>query len=321
MTPLLTRRAFSAALPLAGAAALNLTGLAESARAGTSTKMKLTLSCGAIGVKATQPEALEYAIRFGFEAVEADASWLTRAPEGEVAALRARMKERGIAWAQAGLSADFRKGEEEFRTGLAALPAVAAALERAGVDRVTTWLTPASATLTYRENFKQHAARLRECAKVLGAHGCRLGMEYVGPKTSWSSARFPFIHTMREMKELIAEIGQTNVGFVLDSWHWYTAGESAADLKTLTNHDVVSIDLNDAPVGIPVDQQRDGSRELPGATGVIDLTAFLGALNSIGCAAPARCEPFNAQVRAMTPDAALETTIAALRKVFARAAA
>ena len=282
--------------------------------------MKLTLSCGAIGVRANQIEAVEYAIRFGFEAVEANTGWLAGAPAGAVQALTARMKEHGLAWAQAGLNVEFRKSEDDFQRGLRALPAAAAALQRAGVDRVTTWLMPVHATLTYRENFRQHAARLRECATVLGAHGCRLGMEYVGPKTIWSSARYPFIHTMREMKELIAEIGLTNVGFVLDSWHWYTAGESAADLKTLTNRDVVSIDLNDAPVGIPVDQQQDGSREMPGATGVIDIAAFLGALNSIGCDAPARCEPFNAPLRAMPAEQALAATIASLRRVFARSA-
>jgi sugar phosphate isomerase/epimerase len=125
---------------------------------------------------------------------------------------------------------------------------------------------------------------------------------------------------MREMKELIAEIGKPNVGMVLDTWHWYTAGETVADLKTLTNHDVVSIDMNDAPTGIPVDQQVDGRRELVCATGVIDIAGFLNALNSIGCDAPARCEPFNAALRAMPPDQALQTTITAMKKAFARIA-
>ena len=46
--------------------------------------------------------------------------------------------------------------------------------------------------------------------------------------------RFPFVHTMAEMKELIAEIGRDNVGLVLDSWHWYTAGETDADMKALS---------------------------------------------------------------------------------------
>ena len=80
------------------------------------------------------------------------------------------------------------------------------------------------------------------------------------------------------MKELIAEIGRPNVGFVLDSWHWYTSGETRKDLLTLRGNQVVSVDLNDAPTGVPVDQQVDSKRELPAATGVIDVRNFLGAL-------------------------------------------
>jgi sugar phosphate isomerase/epimerase len=304
----ITRRAMIGSIPLMAASA---------ALAQPKTKMKIYLSCGAIGVKASMIQALDYAAQYGFEAIEADAGWLTSASGSDVARFLDRMKEKKIVWAQAGLPVEFRKSEGEFQAGMKTLPATAQALKRAGVERVGTWLMPMSAELTYLENFKQHARRLREAASVLGDQGCRLGMEYVGPKTLWASGRYTFIHTMREMKELIAEIGKPNVGMVLDSWHWYTAGETVADLKTLTNRDIVSIDMNDAPTGIPVDQQVDGKRELVCATGVIDIAGFLNALNSIGCDAPARCEPFNAPLRAMPPDQALQTTITAMKKAFA----
>jgi sugar phosphate isomerase/epimerase len=306
----ITRRALIGSIPLMAAGA-------GSALAQRNTKMKIYLSCGAIGVKASMSESLDYAAQYGFDAIEADAGWLTFASDSDVAKFLDRMKAKKIGWAQAGLTVEFRKGEPEFQAGIKALPATAKALKRAGVDRVGTWLMPTHPELTYLENFKQHARRLREAAVILGDQGCRLGMEYVGPKTLWTSSRYPFIHTMREMKELIAEMGTKNAGFVLDTWHWYTAGESVADLKTLTNHDIVSIDANDAPAGIPVDQQQDGKRELPCATGVIDMAGFLNAMNSIGCDAPVRCEPFNEPLRAMPPDQALQATIAAMKKAFA----
>lgn len=306
----ITRRAMIGGIPLMAASA----GVAF---AQPKTKMKIYLSCGAIGVKASMSQALDYAAQYGFEAIEADGGWLTSAPEGEVERFLDRMKEKKIVWAQAGLGVEFRKSEADFQAGMKTLPATAKALQRAGVQRVGTWIMPMHAELTYLENFKQHGRRLREVAGILSDHGCRFGMEYVGPKTLWSSGRYPFIHSMREMKELIAEMGRPNVGIVLDTWHWYTAGETLADLKTLTNHMIVSVDMNDAPTGIPVDQQLDGKRELACATGVIDAAGFLNALNSIGCDAPVRCEPFNAPLRAMPPDQALQTTIAAMKKAFA----
>lgn len=281
------------------------------------TGMKIQLDCGSIGVKATQPEAVNHAIKFGFEAVTADSGWLASASPAQRDELLARMKQAGLVWGQAGLPVDFRRGEEDFQKGLRGLPERARALQQAGASRVTTWIAPASDELTYLENFRLHARRLRAVAEVLGDQGCRLGLEYVGPKTSWSARRFPFIHTLREARELIAEIGRPNVGLVLDSWHWYTAGESVEDLRTLRASDVISIDLNDAPAGCARDEQKDLERELPLATGVIPLADFLNTLNALGCDAPARCEPFNAALRALPPDQALAATIAAMKKAFA----
>jgi len=306
----ITRREMMGALPLMAAGA-------GAALAQPRTKMKIYLSCGAIGVKANMSQALDYAAQYGFEALEADAGWLTNASGDDVARFLDRMREKKIVWAQAGLPVEFRKSEAEFQTGIQALPATAKALKRAGVERVGTWIMPTHPELTYLENFKQHARRLREAARILGDQGCRLGMEYVGPKTLWASSRYTFIHTMREMRELIAEMGVSNAGFVLDTWHWYTAHETIADLRTLTNHDIVSVDTNDAPKGIPIDEQQDGKRELTCATGVIDTAGFMNALNLIGCDAPVRCEPFNAPLRALPPDQALRATSDALKKAFA----
>ena len=141
-------------------------------------------------------------------------------------------------------------------------------------------------------------------------------MEYVGPKTLWASKRHAFIHSLAETQELIAEIGRDNVGFVLDSWHWYTAHETLDDLLTLKNSDIIACDLNDAPMGLEIDEQIDNQRELPSATGVIDLKTFLGALVQIGYDGPIRAEPFNAPLNAMENDAACEATAAAMKKAF-----
>jgi sugar phosphate isomerase/epimerase len=212
---------------------------------------------------------------------------------------------------------EFRRDDDAFRASLERLPRLAQAMQRAGVTRVGTWLSPSHEELTYVANFRQHAQRLRQCAQVLADHGQRLGLEYVGPQTSWTARRFPFIHTMAETRDLLAEIGRDNVGFVLDSWHWYTAQETVGDLRTLTNQDVVACDLNDAPAGIAVDQQIDNRRELPAATGVIDLKGFLGVLLEIGYDGPVRAEPFNQRLNAMDSQAAVAATARAMRTAFA----
>jgi len=304
---------------VAGAAgAAGLAGFGGFALFGRSHGMSLHLSCGALGVKASQTEAIDHAAHFGFDVVDADARFLGELPPADLARLLDGMKAKNVGWAMAGFPTEFRKDDAAFAESVKTLPALAAGLERAGVKRVTTWISPNSADLTYMANLKIHARRLREAAGILKDHGIRFGLEYVGPKTSWSTKRFPFVHTMAEMKELMAEIDRPNVGFVLDSWHWFTAGETKKDLLTLRPEQVVSVDLNDAPAGIPVDQQMDGKRELPAATGVIDVASFLGALQAIGYDGPVRAEPFNDPVRKMAPAEAMAATKAAIDKAFAQ---
>ncbi len=294
--------------------------LPELAKPETATKrgrMTMDLTCGSIGVSARQLEAIELAAHHGFESVGADTGYLASISDSQATELKANLKGKNLVFGAAGLPVEFRQDQARFEESMKGLPAVAIGLRRAGVDRIATWLAPCDGTLTYLQNFRQHAARLREVAKVLKDYEIRLGLEYVGPKTSWASRRYPFIHTLGELRDLIAEIGLDNVGFVLDSWHWWHAGDSAADIRSLNPREVIAVDLNDAPAGLPKDQQVDNRRELPCATGVIDVGAFLNALNQIGYDGPVRAEPFNQAVNKMSKNEACAAAAGALRKAFA----
>lgn len=313
----LTRRDFLAQAGCAAVIGLGVGTLSAAISPNEKRKMTIDLVCGSIGVSANQVDAIDLAARNGFESVGADGAYLAKLSPQELADLLENMKTRRIVFGAAGLPVDFRQDELRFRESMRGLEQIALGLKRAGVDRMTTWLTPSHGELTYMQNFRQHAARLRQIANLLKDSGVRLGLEYVGPKTSWSSRRYPFIHTLAEMKELISEIGTGNVGYLLDSWHWWHAGDTLDDILTLRPADVVAVDLNDAPADVPKDQQPDGKRELPCATGVIDVAPFLGALQRLGYDGPVRAEPFNQALRAMPREEAVAATARALKKAFA----
>ena len=279
-------------------------------------KMKIALSPGSIGVESTQEEAIGLAHYFGYEAVQPNGRELAAFSSTRLSELPGELSAFGLVWAAAGLGVDFRKDEPLFQEGLRNWSREVKALQQAGVTRVGTWIMPTHDSLTYIQNFKQHVRRLREVALIAEDHGMRLGLEYVGTKSLWSSKAFPFVHTMVETQELIEEIGNPNVGFVLDSWHWWTAEEGSSDILALRNEDVVSCDLNDAPGGIPRDEQHDTSRELPLATGVIPIKDFLEALVQIGYNGPVRAEPFNKGLNALSNAEACSETIIAMRKAF-----
>lgn len=282
-------------------------------------RFTLDLVCGALGVEADQRDAIELAGKFGFGSVEARAEDLTRMPDEGLAALRERMTALDLVWGTAGLPVDFRSDDSRFEEDLRKLPALAKGLQRAGVERVSTWLMPCHEELTYVQNLHQHGRRLRAVAAVLADHGQRLGLEYVGTPSLSVSRKYPFVHSLAETHDLIAEIAAPakNVGLVLDSWHWWSAGDSAEEIRQLTNEQVILVDLNDAPRGLERMEYQDGQRELPAATGVIDVKAFLSALVAIGYDGPIRAEPFNQPLRELDNEAACRATIEALRKAVA----
>lgn len=312
------RREFLRRTTLAAAAAVATAELSTGRTAEPEGKRpRLALTPGSIGVRANQTEAIELAHHFGFNAVEPYPDQLAKLTDTALDELLAGMRAKGLAWAAAGLPVEFRRDDATFQEGLKRLPGLAATMQKAGVTRVGTWLMPGHATLTYLQNFPQHAKRLREAARVLKDHNAQLGLEYVGTITSRARLRFPFIHNLAETRELIAEIGTGNVGLVLDSWHWWQAGDTVEDLRTLTAADIVSVDLNDAPTGVAKDQQQDGRRELPAATGVIEVAPFLKVLVELGYDGPVRAEPFNQALNALENEPACASTIEALRKALA----
>lgn len=297
----------------------SLAGGSRLAAAISTSKFKLALNPGNIGVQANQQQLIEYAINYGFQAITPDPIELAACSASRCSELLSRMKSHWVGWDSTNLPLEFRKDEETYKAGVQAVRDAAKAMEKVGATRMNTWVLPAHPALTYTANFDQHALRLRECAKIANDSGVRLGLEYVGPKTKLTAERYAFIRTMREMRELIAEINQPNVGLVLDSFHWFCAEDTGDDIAALTPKDIVTVDINDARADLSRDQQIDGTRELPLATGVIDLKTFMSSLEKIGYEGPVRAEPFNKTLNDMDNDAALQTCMKAMKAAFALA--
>lgn len=283
--------------------------------------MYSALSPGAIGVRvASLQEALVAAKQGGFEGVEFSASEVADLIDAHGAAhVRAKFEQAGLLPAGWGLPLDWRGTEEKWRDGLAALERQAQAAAAIGGTRCSTWILPSSNDRDFEENWRFHIERLAPAAEALAAHGCRLGLEFIGPKTLRDSARFPFVYRMQHMLELGATMG-TNVGLLLDCWHWYTSGGTIDDLRALRPEQVVYVHVNDAPAGIPVDEQVDNVRALPGETGVIDIAGFLQTLQAIGYDGPVVPEPFKQELKTLPSDEARLTTVgAAMKTIFQRA--
>ena len=277
---------------------------------------RMCLNPGNIGASFDQATLLEMAIKYGYRAILPYPKELAEMETSTISELLAKMKANDITWGSTNLPIDFRNDEKKFREDMTGLVEVAEAISKVGGTRMNTWIMPTHDLYTYNENFKLHRNRLKEAANVIGHYGIRLGLEYVGPKTLMARSKYSFIRTMAEAKELISAMGEPNVGFVLDTFHWYCAGETKTDILTLDKSDIVTVDLNDARTGFTVDEQTDGKRELPLATGVIPIKEFMEGIAQIGYDGPIRAEPFNQPLRDMEDELAVETTYKAMKKAF-----
>jgi sugar phosphate isomerase/epimerase len=282
-------------------------------------KFKITLSPGMLGIRANMHECIELASKFGFEGVEPIVSDLAKLTPDELAQMQADLKARNLVLGCTMPAMPFSGPEGSYRSFVKKLPETAAILQKAGGTRIGTWLLPSDEKLTYLENFHRHTARIKEVAKILDDHAIRFGLEYLGPRTMRARAKFPFVHCMKEMRELLAETGATNVGIVLDSWHWFNAQDTTADIRALKNEDIVYVHLNDAPAGVPLDQQVDNHRCLPATTGVIDIGGLLDALIAIGYDGPAAAEPFDDELKKMPREEACQRGIDAIRRALDKA--
>lgn len=278
------------------------------------------LNPGAIGVALPFEDSARLAAKHGFEGIEAPiAAIVDQGNElsvERVAEILQSLNLRAGGW---GLPVNWRADEQEYREGLKQLRRFAEVAQRLDSPWVATWVPPVSDSLPFQENFQFHVERFRPCAEILAEHGCRLGLEFIGPKTLRQNAKYEFIYTLEGMLELCEAIGTGNVGLLLDCWHWYTSGGTVETLQRLTADNVVYVHINDAPAGVPVDEQIDNVRCLPGETGVIDIRSFLRRLAEVGFDGPVTPEPFRKDLAQMPPEEAVRLTAESVHKVWQQA--
>ena len=277
------------------------------------------LNPGMIGIHASLAEALDMAAQYGFDGVDINlpdvAEMARETSAGEVRDLFERAGRRPGNW---GLPIEWHGAGEKWTEELTRLRRYAGLARDIGALRTTAVVMPWSDERTFDENYAFHVERLKPVAEILGEHDCRFGLEFIGPETLRRGRKHAFVYTMDGMLALCRDVGP-NVGLLLDLWHWYTSHGTWDDLARLGNGDVVNVHVNDAPAGVPVDEQIDNKRCLPGETGVLDIARFLTALDAMGYDGPVTAEPFSAWVNALAPRDALRETSEAMHRAWASA--
>jgi len=274
-----------------------------------------SLNTGAIGINVSSLEqGIKLAARHGFEGYHFD---IREAAGLGVSKLKEILERNSIRLASWNFPVEFRKDQAVYDNTMTKLPELAKTADSLDARRTSIWILPSSDDMSYKDYFTFHIKRLKPAASILADHNIRFGLEYIAPLSSRKAKKNIFIYNMEKMMELCQAIG-TNVGLLIDSWHWYNAQETVDDLKALQAEQVVEVHINDAP-DLPLEEQKDNVRGLPGDTGVIDIVGFLNALKDIGYDGPVSAEPFSEKVNNMDTDEAVAVTIKAINEVFSKA--
>ena len=237
--------------------------------------------------------------KYGFSYIEAGAQEVM---ENGVENVRALLQKHGMQISSANLPFHpTQLDDDAFAAAMEALPAQAAALSAVGCTRCIIWIFPASDTLTKEENYAFHVKRLSAAAAVLKEYGMRLGLEFIGPYTGRKGKKYVFLYTAEEMLKLAKDCGD-NVGLLFDAYHWYTGAHNKDVFDHIPDQScIVSIHVNDAPVGDPL-ELPDSPRALPGETGMIDIACVINGLRKLGYTGPVIAEPFSPKLAAMETD-------------------
>ena len=237
--------------------------------------------------------------KYGFSYIEAGAQEVM---ENGVENVRALLQKHGMQISSANLPFHpTQLDDDAFAAAMEALPAQAAALSAVGCTRCIIWIFPASDTLTKEENYAFHVKRLSAAAAVLKEYGMRLGLEFIGPYTGRKGKKYVFLYTAEEMLKLANDCGD-NVGLLFDAYHWYTGAHNKDVFDHIPDEScIVSVHVNDAPVGDPL-ELPDSPRALPGETGMVDIACVINGLRKLGYTGPVIAEPFSPKLAAMETD-------------------
>ncbi len=282
--------------------------------------MYASLMADLIGVSAPPDVCVQLAETHGFAGIDLRLNLFEHAwTSASSRSLAQRIADAGLRRGYCSLLPNkFTAEPDEWHAHRADLKSRCALAQQLGFTRTCAVVLPFHPTLAFDAAMDEHLGRLDDVLPVLADHGLSLGLEYVAPITRRTHMPHPFVFDLRGMLDLIQRAGNpVNLGLLLDCFHWHCAGETREDLAALPASRIVGVHINDAIADRPTDQQVVNERELPLATGVIDLLGFMRGLQQARYDGPITSEPTHPRWKQTTADEACAQTSQAVHAAIA----
>jgi sugar phosphate isomerase/epimerase len=239
----------------------------------------------------TYDEMIPLVVEAGFKGLDIDINQIPTVDDAAAladryasAGLRAGIAECPFTWNDPDVP-------EDWTRGLGRLEEWCKRIRAAGGTCAYDHVFPGSNTMEWDEYFTFLVERLKPMCAIFADHGLTFGLEYIGPETRRAAFKYPFIHRLDQMLELVQTVGD-GCGIAVDVFHHWCGGSAVEDIARLGETKVVCVHLNDARAGVARADQLDPERAMPMESGLVDSPGILRELAALGCDAPVFVEPF-----------------------------
>lgn len=124
---------------------------------------------------------------------------------------------------------------------------------------------------------------LRDLAEIAGRHRVRLAFEFLGESNC-------SVRTLDHCVEIIESTNRENVGFVIDTFHFYTGGSTLESIRKIDPRKLFIFHINDAE-DLPKRQLTDANRLYPGE-GILPIRQIKKELDAVDFCGVASVEIF-----------------------------
>jgi 2-keto-myo-inositol isomerase len=142
-----------------------------------------------------------------------------------------------------------------------------------GCDKIVVVPSPTPAGATWADIKNESVRVLRDLAAIARKHKVKLAFEFLG-QTDCS------VPTLAQCWEIVRAANRSNVGLVLDTFHFYAGGSTLDSILDVEPAKLLIFHINDSEE-LPLPSLTDAHRLLPGE-GVIPLLDILANLRTIG---------------------------------------
>ncbi len=108
-------------------------------------------------------------------------------------------------------------------------------------------ISPGSNHVPYEQNIDRHCTRIRMVADLLNEYNICLALEFISIPGNISTIRYPFVHKLSQLLELIHMVDRENVKVVLDTYHLFWSKEIENVHNMINTSQVAVLQVNDLP--------------------------------------------------------------------------